>query len=302
MSKRSNGYKSKPHTTPIPPPPPPPPKKESFYSKFKRNWDKYWPWLLVVSVLLGILANVDKIKPHFQSDQKNFENVTTLQGKIKGPEFSNDYFLTKEAPIIFKSNPMPSVHPLRGIYIGDIYKKGVIHVQAGSSLFDVTAQELALGLPILCPGIVDDKNPKCYIKAIARDNRLFFYCIFKDYLLDTEIGVMEYDHWKLYTDNIRGFEPGEYSLEVRDKHGNIVFSIQYYEALNLIKINGYFLTDKAIYVFNSYKDFKELLPGTDLVPDAAKQTQIILRADSSFKQKAEAATFQVQSLSEKSPM
>ncbi len=60
----------------------------------------------------------------------------------------------------------------------------------------------------------------------VKDNRMYVSIEFKDLLKEETVGVIEYNHWKLYKYNLLDFHNDDNRLEVIDKQNNIVFSIR----------------------------------------------------------------------------
>lgn len=78
------------------------------------------------------------------------------------------------------------------------------------------------------------------------------------------MGVIEFNHWKLFKANITDFPHNDSMLEVRDKQYKIAFSIQYKDDNGIIwnagngyypaaevTIKGYFIGDTSIAIVNT---------------------------------------------------
>ena len=64
---------------------------------------------------------------------------------------------------------------------------------------------------------------------------------------------MEFNHWKIYREGFLDYTPGEDRFEVKDKQGNIVFSIANIssEGKVLIAISGYFNSPNSVLVYDN---------------------------------------------------
>ena len=84
-----------------------------------------------------------------------------------------------------------------------------------------------------------------------KDSRIYVSVEFKDLKKEETIGIIEFNHWKLYKENTFDFDNTDEKLQVKDKQNNIVFSIEYDTKPGddpQININGYFINPKAVLV------------------------------------------------------
>ena len=89
------------------------------------------------------------------------------------------------------------------------------------------------------------------LKFKLKNDRLYVSAIFKHFRNSELIGIINYDYWALYKDNIANFTSDDQSLKVIDKQNNVVFDIQFVVP-NTVVINGYNVGDYQI-IFN-YND------------------------------------------------
>jgi hypothetical protein len=89
----------------------------------------------------------------------------------------------------------------------------------------VTTKELYKGVSFFDRGINFSNCPGIDLILQAKEDRLYVACKFVDIKSSHKIGEMEFNHWKIFNDEISEYYCNDESFEVIDKQGYVVFSI-----------------------------------------------------------------------------
>lgn len=233
--------------------------------------------LSVIAVVTGVVLSVEPIRNMFLTESEKFEKEKIVKGELKPDEIPTSYSTandeyngrkirqqnftpTKTTPIIegilidsikgidtfliwFDNDTVNKPYNLDGL-------KRPKHVR-GTGPLSVPADQLFDGVnPAGEIGYLGyDKSPffPYILKVIG--NRLYISTTFKDINKEEIIGIIHYNEWKLYRDNMLEFRNDDKRLEVMDKAGNIVFSVKFV-APNRIIVLGYFIGNHSAMVFS----------------------------------------------------
>jgi len=251
-------------------------------NRSKRYLILIWGVIGGIGLISGILANWEPIKKMFLTQHESYENEKFVTGDLKlpkndsvnkntGPHFNSSaslsgdfkrksYSILNEKPFF----PTPSFdrsRPLiKGIWLKGVNKTDVVFVFISGYLFTCFKEDLEQGIDIFNPAFKDCIATHLYLAL--KGERLFVSVEFKDLLKEETIGVIEYNHWRLYVPNMFDFKNDDERLEVLDKQHNIVFSIVQAPKDELgVFISGYFIGPKSIVVMpNNPKKSKSANP------------------------------------------
>lgn len=208
-----------------------------------------------LTAVFGLLFAVQKIFESTQSEKEKFEKEKTVQGELKPAPITTYNPATTEHPeqlLKFSDNPLKDSLPeIKGIPLPQLKygKDGVVLFYIGKMVTSMPASTLLEGIFLRVPITID----QCETYPIlfgAKDGKLYVSIDFKDLQKEQVIGSIEFNHWKLYKENMLNFDSDDQRLEVRDKQNNIAFSIKYskFAGLDMVSIAGYFLSPNAVIV------------------------------------------------------
>lgn len=244
-------------------------------------------WLIVSSVMtvLGFvvttLGGFAPIKSLFTSQKEKYDEEAFVSGELKPERLmkrSGFVYTRTEKPMAFYLDTLGVNGPhIKGILAKnfrdpEFARNGWIVTRLGRYIFTCWAGDLHHGIEILNP-IFGGCTASKIVLGI-KDDRLYVSAEFKDIQKEETIGFIEFNHWKLYKENMLNFLNDDDKLEVRDKQNNIVLSLKYYGHQNGLMISGYFIDYNSVLVVrDTFEDFKD-------------ENQCISKQDSNWKNKA----------------
>jgi hypothetical protein len=242
------------------------PKKTNRFAKFWNGISRTGKVLGGISLLIGIITGIIKIKDAFYPPvQKPIIEKTArekfdqdyIDSSLNPPKIYNEpnFSILEHPPVFTTAAKYDSSPTIKGIkLLGDASLLYVIF-NLGTTLEMIPIQSLDSGVRLRIPALYKGCNPS-YISFVIKDNRLYVSAEFKDLLKEETIGIIEYNHWRLYKSNLFDFHNTDDKLEVIDKQNNIVFSIKFEIGpanFNSVNISGYFINPYSIAIL-SYKD------------------------------------------------
>jgi hypothetical protein len=256
-------------------------------AKVKNKLSKFWKVVTGLSIVLGIIVSYPIIREMFMTQKEKFDKENVIEGDLKPPkvedlELGERKYTLSEIPPEFKTAPLiDSTYPkIKGIYIPsfDTLQTSDFPVIFGTTIISCKATDFYKGINIFNVLFKDCLDTKFTLGI--KENRLYVSTVFKDIQNEQVIGVIEYNHWKLYKSNLLTFQNDDSRLEVRDKQNNVVFSIMYGELdkdARYVIISGYFLNNSSVLIIpNSKNDHSKHL----------FENFCILKTDSAWKTKA----------------
>ena len=187
----------------------------------------------------------------FCHDEKIY-HFSVISGTIQSPKIpENKYTVLKTQPILDQKK-IRTYREVKGIYVKDLNTMPSVTFLVGINFIEVPTIDLYPGIDLLNPIYKDCINSMLGI--IAKGNRIYVSARFVDIKTETEIGTIEYNHWKIYNGTYQQYTPLDDKFEVKDKQGDIVFSISYSSKVKpLVEITGYFVSPKSVFVINNVK-------------------------------------------------
>lgn len=205
----------------------------------------------IIGTLVTIIGAITYYKPImdlFKTRHEKYEDETFLQGDLKPNKIlkKSDQYKLLEVPINLKNYPISDSNPkIKGILIPNLHMKEKINIELGSNLISCYTEDLYNGVEIYNPPTFD-----IYLFTLyAHDDRLYVSTEFKDLKKEETIGIIEFNHWKLYKDNLFDYKDDSVNnnrLQVWDKQHNIAFSIKYSETGDTVSVMGYFIGPYSI--------------------------------------------------------
>ncbi|WP_259070136.1 hypothetical protein HDF24_15505 [Mucilaginibacter sp. X4EP1] len=276
--------------------------KEPVKKKLNGVLDKGWKRVAALLLILGGIASFIAIQNEWlKSSKKKFEEQTTESGSLNPPklnysnsqysQISNDgfKFFIPRIPPNFDSKTNKRFPPIIGLHVIDFNINNPIYVDCGNRIFYLTPQYFHKGVDIL-KTLGDSCSNTSLILGLKGD-RLYISTEFKRLQNEETMGIIEYNHWTLFKENILTYRYNDTMLEVRDKQNKIAFSIKYGQTsmmrtkkgppFNGVIIRGYFLGDTSLTVINSQPGFFR---------------GCFLKSDPNWKQKAAVEISKIKSL------
>lgn len=186
-----------------------------------RFWQRYkWVWSIigVLTTLLTIYLAKDPIKKILQSQYENYRDDNIISG------------------ILIPGNLPPN---------------SVIYINFGKSQDNFRVSSLRDGVEFNSELIACGKRNAFRMKFKLENNRIYVSTSFIDVLHEELVGVIEYNQWKLYKGQFIDFYNDDKTLEVRDKQGLVMFSLQF-KFPNTILLQGYFINETFTTVISDY--------------------------------------------------
>jgi hypothetical protein len=137
----------------------------------------------------------------------------------------------------------------RGITIKDLGKQTLI-MMVGRTAWLIDGSAFYRGIEIF-PSKVFCDDYKLVLGA--KEDKLYVSAEFKDLEKEEMMGIIEFNHWKLYKENVFSFNNDDETLEVRDKQNNIAFAISYGRLVHMkgVLVSGYFIGDSSTMVLRT---------------------------------------------------
>lgn len=228
---------------------------------------------------LGVIFSYPSFVDYFKSPEEKYQEQTFVQGdlkpsKVNAPQPASDSaFETKAAIYSTVNDTLPIIKGILLRQSGTELSEVAVHLGGSLNLIPIAYFYHGIELPIV------SKEDTCGKIAFGvKDNRLYVSVGFKDLKNEETIGIIEYNHWKLYKSNMFDFHSDDNRLEVIDKQGNIVFSIEYNREtiFDGVYIDGYLINPNSIAVLRNDRDL-----------NSKSSCNCILKTDSNWKGKAQ---------------
>jgi hypothetical protein len=222
-------------------------------SKANKFLNKVWKYIVGIGILLGIGASIPVIIDYFKTDKQKFEDDHFIQGDLKPDKLTTKYNPGDKKvsehkiklSVIPPGDTLPKIH---GIYIKNFETANVSITIGDHSTFDDPYYYYA-GIDVFRTLRKRACNTSSLTVGVA-DDRLYVNVVFHDINTGQTIGEIEFNHWKLYKENLYDFYSDDQKLEVIDKQHNIVFSLAYEKSrdANAVIIQGYFMDSEKTMV------------------------------------------------------
>ena len=234
--------------------------------------------ILAVISLIVVVKYKDPIRNFFQPPKDKFVTQKPVTVDIHPPKLQPgkldvSSIKLQEQPPVFYTEPFKSNYPaINGIRLRTYDSSGFTVFGIGNTALPFYNPDLERGIEFSIgnqSGCPDHK-----ISLFLKNMKMYVAAEFKDFEKEEVMGVMEYNHWKEYKDNIGDFKNDEFGLEVKDKQGKVAFSICCGYG-NVVYIAGYFINHRSVMVVqNNYQKTKE-------------QFRCISKKDSDWRKRAE---------------
>ncbi len=229
-------------------------KEEPPTNKSAVPFHKTWKVIGRIAIIATIAAvGIQIYESYFKSDRKKFEEENIIPGEIKSPKVSQSQFL-KEPPNFYYDLKNYKLPPVKGIYIKNLSKTFLLSFQMGGTTVICPTIDLLQGINILYS--ISNGCTNAVLGLVAKDDRLYVSAKFIDFQTEDEIGEMAFNHWKLYKHTFLDYRYADDRFEVKDKRGNIVFSIKFTESkpYPFVTITGYFVDPNSVFILNDQKN------------------------------------------------
>jgi hypothetical protein len=217
--------------------------------------------ILAVVSLLVVVKYQDPIRNFFQPPKDKFVTqkpvtVDVHPPKLQPGKLDMGSIKILEQPPVFYTEPFENKYPtINGIRLRTFDSSGFTVFGIGNTALPFYNPDLERGIEFSIgnqSGCPDHK-----ISLFLKNMRLYVAAEFKDFEKEEVMGVMEYNHWKVYKDNIGDFKNDDFGLEVKDKQGKVAFSICSGYG-NVVYIAGYFINHRSVMVVqNNYQKTRE---------------------------------------------
>ncbi len=217
--------------------------------QFKRRigaWGIAGVILTAFCVVLALPPFIDWLKPA----KEKYEEQAFVKGELKPHKvtYKDTGYYRSEFPPVFYSTINDTFPAIKGLKIKHITAGGLTPVAMilGSNSYVEPLRNFIYGVDL--PLVHDSACGK--ISFGVKEDRIYISTEIKDLKNEETIGVIEFNHWKLYRANMFDFYSDDSTLEVRDKQNNIALSLQYqsWGDLNAIYLDGYFINQESIAV------------------------------------------------------
>jgi hypothetical protein len=253
------------------------PQKDNFLLTF---FSKFWKLILGMGAICGILTAINPIIDFFKSQPQKHESNYFYSGDIKANGVTNSKSDAPITPNFYFDIKNYKYPPIEGIIIKNPHSLLPLSMMVGDYVFITPKINFSQGVEVFSQQIKDKHILDCGNSSLIiaeKDGKLYVSTQFKDIKNEEIIGIIEYNHWKLYKSNLLEFYSDDNCLEVTDKQNNIVFSIRYtiYNGMEALTIKGYFISTTTILILNAGK---ELGPGV---------ADCVSKSDTDWKKNAE---------------
>lgn len=208
----------------------------------------------IIAAMATILVSIPMIRYNFLSPKEKFERDHFRSGDLKPNKITNrnasfsEYVVSETRP--FFLNKITDRFPkIKGILVEKFDTKQEIILNLGGLPIHCKPKDFYKGIDIFLSKFADCTKVKLTI-AVNND-RIYVSTEFKDLEKEQVIGNIEFNHWRLFNDNMLDFNNDDEKLEVKDRQGNIVFSIKYDmldDSTSLVNISGYFIDYTSVLV------------------------------------------------------
>lgn len=218
-----------------------------------------WKVILGIATIAGIISAFPVIEDWISTPKEKYTKDFFVEGDLKPTKLllqrqeSKDYRLS-DLPLNFNLTPSEKIEPIiKGIRLRNLHKRKFLYIMAGNVVLKCDIADFYKGVRVFSKKFegCSDSNLILGIK----DDRLYVSVEFKDFQKEETIGVIEFNHWKLYKPNLFDFDNDDTKLQVRDKQHNTVFSIRYIAAqepqsINTVILTGYFINPSSVLVLS----------------------------------------------------
>jgi hypothetical protein len=139
-----------------------------------------------------------------------------------------------------------------------------ISIQLGTIKSSVSLQELKKGYKVSPANMINCgsttlSDPSAFIITLIQE-RLYVTASFKHIFNEKIIGSVNNAEWSFLSENITDIRTDDYSFEVLDNTGNVIFNMQFAEP-DILSVNGYFIGAECIYVISDNSIYSNLKTG-----------------------------------------
>lgn len=217
-----------------------------------------------VNALVTVCAILGGVLTYYQLKDRNRSPVERLYDTVDTGTLMPDAIVSsrKTSKDIFRVLPRPPIfHPdkdneglqkIEGIILKS--NDPIVTLMFGNSALMTDKGMLERGMEIFVPL---KPGASCYsILMGVKNNRLYTSVKFSDLDKLQQVGEINYNHWKIYTEKMLWYYSDSKTLEVQDKQGYVIFSLKYGEEFkaNIVTISGYFINPESITILAYNKD------------------------------------------------
>ena len=214
---------------------------------------KIWSIISGFALIVGVLANWEPIMKLIRSPKQNFENEKLKKGTLYPPKIKRNYppSIVDAYEQKFVDTSIARYPKIIGIKLDSLGPKDYITFHLGNfqEIYDVDSVYKGVDLFKSRMGPFDAISPIKLFFGI-KNFRLYVKTEFKDLEHEETIGIIQFNHWKLYRDNMLTSNNDDLRLEVYDKSNRVVFGIRY-EGGHDVYLTGYFIDEDAVYILKN---------------------------------------------------
>jgi hypothetical protein len=202
-----------------------------------------------IAVFIGLAFAAPTFFDWLKSPEQKYQDETFVAGNLKPPKIempeSNQYSFAERPPIIPNTLGDSSIG-IKGLLLKTKNPYQPIGVAMGNYAYVIPLINFNYG--VVLP-MVQGQECGNIIFGI-KDGRLYVSAEFKDLQKEEIIGIINFNHWKLYKPNFFDFKDDDTRLQVWDKQNNIVFALEYIVegGVHFVNVNGYFINTASISV------------------------------------------------------
>jgi hypothetical protein len=233
---------------------------------------KRWKIIIGLGALAALLWNSRNLYEWFKSPHQKYEEARTETDVLKAPPVVKqapplhpNYRVLEKQPTFFSIPPIEKDKVFNGILLDSAALVDGVKFVITGHLLSIPVDSLRLGVTIPLPITNGSQLPiSMYqdLNLLVKKNRLYTSIEFRDLQTGHLAGKLEYNKWTLYTDEIRDYHPTDDKLEVIDKEGYIMFSLDYSpmfahttgQPWNVIQIAGYLVNESSVLVLANKRD------------------------------------------------
>lgn len=210
-------------------------------------FNKGWQFFAGIVLAIGFIVWLDGF---LKTDKEKFDEENVEVGVVHSHKISN-YSILDTTPNINKETG--ALNRIVGVKIPE---NRFVTIQIGGHLIIGQAAELKRGIEVFHPIFNDCTSRE--LKLMVKNDRLFISTKFYDLQTQDEIGEIKSNQWTLYKSNMLDYEESDNKFEVKDKHGNIVFSVFFADhGLTMLTIAGYFVDNNNVLIVNNLELFSK---------------------------------------------
>lgn len=159
---------------------------------------------------------------------------------------------------------------------------GTVFIKIGKTKHPVSLEELNQGYQVSpmkmadCGNYSELSDSTKFTLSLSED-RLFVTANFRYLLNGIVIGSVNQKEWVYLSEKISDTRTDDYSFELSDDKGNVIFTIQFIEP-DTVSVQGYFVGTDCIYVINNNGIYSEVKSGNyieRILPEIKKIKKII---------------------------